>query len=78
MQDSKNVLSTPKPENTPNATPWPGASAEPKAKGNTGMLLLVLAVVVIGGGAGYYFNMDSVSNFYKSALYPVVSSILSV
>ncbi len=57
MQDSKNVLSTPKPESTPDATPGPGTSAKPEPKSNTGMLLLVLAVVVIGGGAGYYFKI---------------------
>jgi hypothetical protein len=32
----------------------------------------------IHAGNKYELNMDSVSNFYKSALYPVVSSILSV
>lgn len=55
--DSENILPTPKPENAPNATHGPEASAKPEPKSNTGMLLLVLAVVVISGGAGYYFKI---------------------
>jgi hypothetical protein len=60
-QDSKNVLSTSKPESTPEVTSQPATSSEPssesKQTGNTGMLLFVLAVVLIGGGAGYYFKI---------------------
>ena len=63
MEDSKSVVSTPKPESTPEVTPAPQTEAPteqapaPAQSNNMGTLLLVLAIVVIGGGAGYYFKI---------------------